>query len=123
MAYALPRQIDEVALRHPELRIVIAHLGHPWIGECVAVIRKHPHVYADVSALTPRPTQLRAALLEAGEYGAGEKLLFGTDWPFGTIAGHVEALRGFAAEPGAPEPLRATAQGILERDALAAIGL
>ena len=30
----------------------MAHLGHPYEGECVVVIRKHPNVYADVSACT-----------------------------------------------------------------------
>jgi uncharacterized protein len=123
LAYALPRQIDEVAIRFPELRIVIAHLGHPWISECIAVVRKHPSVFADVSALTPRPLQFRAALTEAGEYRCGEKLLFGTDWPFGTTEAHVELLESWAAEEGAPLALRETAQSILTTDALAALGL
>ncbi len=48
---ARPILLDEIALRYPELRIVIAHMGHPWFDEAIAVIRRHPHVYADVSAL------------------------------------------------------------------------
>ncbi|MFZ9092263.1 MAG: amidohydrolase family protein, partial [Planctomycetaceae bacterium] len=51
LEYTLPRHLDAVAIRFPEQRIMMAHLGHPFEGECVAVIRKHPHVYADVSAL------------------------------------------------------------------------
>ncbi|WP_202805899.1 amidohydrolase family protein [Actinopolymorpha alba] len=51
LRWALPVHLDEVAIRHPGLRMVLAHLGHPFEGECIAVIRKHPHVYADVSAL------------------------------------------------------------------------
>ena len=35
----------------PNLVFVMAHLGHPWEGETLAVIRKHPNVWADCSAL------------------------------------------------------------------------
>jgi predicted TIM-barrel fold metal-dependent hydrolase len=38
----LPRHIDPVAARFPDVRIILAHLGHPYEGECVATIRKHP---------------------------------------------------------------------------------
>ena len=44
-----PILLDEIALRYPKLKIVIAHLGHPWFDEAIAVVRRHPHVYADIS--------------------------------------------------------------------------
>ena len=47
----LPRHLDAVAIRHPDCKIILAHLGHPYEGETVAVIRKHPNVNADISAL------------------------------------------------------------------------
>ena len=50
--YAHPLVMDEIAIAHPDLRVVMAHMGHPWPRETVVVIRKHPHVYADVSSLT-----------------------------------------------------------------------
>ncbi len=93
LEYAMPVQIDSVAIRHPGLRIVIAHLGHPWIDDALVVVRKHPNVYADVSALHSRPWQLYNALVSALEYRVTDKLLFGTDWPFSTVAEMVEALR------------------------------
>src|SRR5882757_9771031 len=45
LRYTLPRLIEPVALRFPELRFILAHLGHPYTPECMAVIRKQPHVY------------------------------------------------------------------------------
>jgi hypothetical protein len=72
----------------------MAHLGHPYEGECVAVIRKHPNVYADVSALHYRPFQLYNSLMLVQEYGVWEKLLFGTDYPFTTIDATLDGLRG-----------------------------
>ena len=81
----LPRHLDRVAMRYPEVRIILAHLGHPYEGECVAVIRKHPNVYADISALHYRPFQLYHSLMLVQEYGVWHKVLFGTDYPFTTV--------------------------------------
>ncbi len=89
----LPRHLDDVARRFPEVRMVLAHLGHPYEAECVAVIRKHRHVYADVSALFYRPWQLFHSLMLAHEYGVWNKLLFGSDYPFTTVDESVEGLR------------------------------
>jgi predicted TIM-barrel fold metal-dependent hydrolase len=123
LAYALPRQIDEVALRFPEMRIVIAHLGHPWIDECLAVVRKNPNVYTDVSALVARPTQFRYALISAAEYRCGDKLLFGTDWPFSRTDQAIPLLAAWRDDPTAPPPLRQTAGHILSTDPLEVLGL
>ena len=63
---ARPILLDEIALRYPELKIVIAHMGHPWFDEAIAVVRRHPHVYADVSALVSRRWLLYQALVAGG---------------------------------------------------------
>lgn len=88
----LPRHIDVVARRYPEALIVMAHLAHPYEGECVVVIRKHPNVYADISALHYRPFQLYHSLMLVQEYGVWHKLLFGSDYPFTTVDASVDAL-------------------------------
>jgi predicted TIM-barrel fold metal-dependent hydrolase len=90
----LPRHLDPVAIRYPEAKIIMAHLGHPYEGECIAVIRKHPNVYADISALHYRPFQLYHSLMLAQEYGVWDKLLFGTDYPFTTVNATIDGLRG-----------------------------
>jgi predicted TIM-barrel fold metal-dependent hydrolase len=123
LAYALPRQIDEVAIRFPEMPIVIAHLGHPWIDECLAVVRKHPSVYTDISALGSRPTQFRNALIAAGEYRCGDKLLFGTDFPFSRALPTAAQLERWRDDPDSPAPLRSTVESILSTDPLGALGL
>lgn len=90
----LPRHLDPVAIRYPDVRMILAHLGHPYEGECIAVIRKHPHVYADLSALHYRPFQLYHSLMLVQEYGVWDKVLFGTDYPFTTVSATLEGLRG-----------------------------
>lgn len=123
LKYAFPHQLDDVARAFPELRIVIAHLGHPWIGECIAVVRKHPCVFADISGLAGRPIQFREALTLAGEYRIAGKLLFGTDYPFAVAADVQSALLEIEADAASPPVLRQTAAAILTTDPLAAIGL
>lgn len=92
----LPRHLDDVATRFPEVRMILAHLGHPYEGECVAVIRKHPHLYADVSALYYRPWQLFHSLMLVHEYGVWNKLLLGSDYPFTTVQGTIAGLRSLS---------------------------
>jgi predicted TIM-barrel fold metal-dependent hydrolase len=89
----LPRHLDDVAIRYPEVKIVMAHLSHPYEGECIVTVRKHPNVYADVSAIHYRPWQLYNSLMLAQEYGVWDKLLFGTDYPFATVDNSMAGLR------------------------------
>ncbi|MEX1231152.1 MAG: amidohydrolase family protein [Planctomycetaceae bacterium] len=89
----LPRHLDVVATRFPQVKIIMAHLGHPYEGEAVATARKHPNVYTDISALHYRPFQFYHSLMLVQEYGVWDKLLFGTDYPFTTINATLAGLR------------------------------
>lgn len=126
LRYALPIQIDAIAIRFPELRIVIAHMGHPWIDEALVVVRKHPHLFADVSALHSRPWQLYNALVSACEYRIADRLLFGTDWPFGTVAETLAGLRGInrpTEGTGLPRVPEETIERIVHQPTLQLLGL
>jgi predicted TIM-barrel fold metal-dependent hydrolase len=89
----VPRLLDDVATRYPDVKIIMAHLSHPYEGECVVTIRKHPNVYADCSALHYRPFQLYHSLMLVQEYGVWHKVLFGTDYPFTTVAASLDGMR------------------------------
>jgi uncharacterized protein len=89
----IPRHLDDVAIRFPQVKIIMAHLSHPYEGECVVVIRKHPNVYADCSALHYRPFQLYHSLMLVQEYGVWDKVLFGSDYPFTTVDASVDDMR------------------------------
>ncbi len=93
LEYTLPRLIDDVAIRFPKVKIIMAHLSHPYEGECVATIRKHRNVYADCSALHYRPWQLYHSLMLVQEYGVWDKVLFGSDYPFTTVDASLEGMR------------------------------
>jgi uncharacterized protein len=122
----LPRRIDEVATRFPEVRFILAHLGHPYEGECVATIRKHPHVYADCSALHYRPFQLYHSLMLLQEYGMWHKLLFGSDYPFTTVDASIEGMRGLNGMlegTRLPRLDRDKMEAMFHRDTLRLLGL
>lgn len=86
LKYANPVQLEDIAIACPKLRIVIAHMGHPWEDECVVLIRKHPNLYTNVSALHYRPLRHYQALMTAIEYGVEHKLILGSDFPSATLA-------------------------------------
>lgn len=120
----LPRHLDNVATRYPDLKIILAHLGHPYEGECVAVIRKHPNVYADISALHYRPWQLFHSLMLVHEYGVWDKLLFGTDFPFTNVRDSLTGLRSLATVQIDRFHLPADKiEELIQRDALQLLGL
>ncbi len=85
--------VEQVARRHPEARIIIAHCGHDAVDEAVRLVEEHTYVHAD---LTPVVFDLVGiAPTDAGRIS--DKLLFGTDAPnTGITAGgclaHVAAL-------------------------------
>ncbi|MDX1970686.1 MAG: amidohydrolase family protein [Planctomycetaceae bacterium] len=86
LKYANPVLLEDIAIACPNLRIVIAHMGHPWETECVVLIRKHPNLYANISALHYRPLRHYQAFMTAIEYGVEHKLIMGSDFPSATLS-------------------------------------
>lgn len=71
--------IDTIALKFPDLKIIMGHIGYPWAAETVAVAWKHKNVYIDTSAWSPKfyaPELIKFANT-TGKY----KVMFGTNWP------------------------------------------
>lgn len=97
LKYAHPLEIDELAVDHPEMKIVICHLGNPWLRDCMEVIYKNKNVYADISGLVLgdfdtkferwiKP-QIEEVLLYVGD---PRRLLYGTDWPISSMESYLE---------------------------------
>ena len=123
---ANPLLLQPLALRFPRLRMVVAHMGHPWIAETLVLIRKHRHLYTDISALYYRPWQFYNALVMAMEYGVLDRLLFGTDYPFTTAASTIAALRqvnDMVADTNLPRVPVDRLEAIIHRNSLELLGL
>jgi predicted TIM-barrel fold metal-dependent hydrolase len=84
LKYSNPIALEDIAVACPELRMIISHMGHPWETECIVLVRKHPHLYMDTSALHYRPWRHWQAFTTAMEYGVDHKLIFGSDFPSAT---------------------------------------
>jgi hypothetical protein len=126
LEYGRPFLLDEVARTFPQLRIVIAQLGQPWIDETICMLGKHQHVLADVSGLLGRSWQGYNALVSAYQHGVIDKLLFGSDFPYTSATECIEALYSInqlAQGTNLPVVPREALRGIVERDALALLGL
>ncbi|MCC6508230.1 MAG: amidohydrolase [Pirellulaceae bacterium] len=122
----LPRHLDVVATRFPDVKIIMAHLGHPYEGECIVTARKHPNVYSDISALHYRPWQFYNSLMLVQEYGVWDKILFGTDYPFTTVDATIAGLRSMNNMlEGSALPRLDTQQieRMIHRDSCALLGL
>ena len=126
MEFGRPVLLDEVARELPGLKLVIAHMGYPWVEECVVMLGKHPNLFADISALMHQPWQAYNALLSAYQYGVIDKLLFGSDFPYTQATSAIESLYRInqlvtgTNLPTVPSPHLAS---IVERDTLALLGL
>lgn len=93
LEWGRPLQLEPLVMALPDLRMIIAHLGHPWEEEVVALVRKSPNLYTDVSALHFRPWRFWQAMITAFEYGVTHKLLFGSDFPNAATQVAIDGLR------------------------------
>ena len=104
--YSHPLHLDDVAVDNPEMKIVICHVGNPWIKDCMEVIYKNKNCYADFSGLVLgdfsdrfeiyMKNQLEEMILYAGE---PKYLLYGTDWPISSM----KSYRSFMKQLDLPE--------------------
>jgi uncharacterized protein len=100
LKYAHPLEVDEVAVDHPNVKIVICHLGNPWLVDAMEVVYKNANVYADFSGLVLgsfteafedyMEEQIKEVILYAGE---PRKFLYGSDWPICSMKSYVEFVR------------------------------
>lgn len=126
LKHANPVLLEDIALRFPDLKMIIAHLGHPWENETIVLIRKQPNIYSDISGLFYRPWQFYNSLRLAVEYGVTDKLLFGTDYPVATFDETVQGLRDvvqLSRDMRLPELPSDLPDQIIHRDTLKLLGL
>jgi predicted TIM-barrel fold metal-dependent hydrolase len=106
LKYSHPLEIDEVAVDHPRVKLVICHLGNPWLVDCMEVVYKNRNVHADISGLVLgeftdafedyMAEQIEDVILYAGE---PDRFLFGTDWPICSMRSYVEFVRQLKLDP------------------------
>jgi predicted TIM-barrel fold metal-dependent hydrolase len=126
LTYAHPLTSDKIAMAFPNLTMVLAHLAHPWQADCLSVVRKHPNVWADVSAQFYRPYSFWQGMRLFYEWGATEKILFASDWPVTRPQDNIDHLRElpkFARDHHLPTIPEEDIEGIINRDAVEIMGV
>jgi len=83
---ANPKQLEEVLVSHPSLKVFIMHGGWPYLEDMKAMLYAHPQLYLDIAAIDwilPKE-ELHNFLKELIDSGFGDRIMFGTDqmvWP------------------------------------------
>lgn len=124
--YAHPLLMDEIAMRYPDLKVIMAHMAHPWQAETCVVIRKHPNLYADISGTIYRPFSFWEQLIKASEWNVMDKLLLGSDFPIATVQESIDALRNvnhIVEGTNLPRVSADAIEAIIDRDALGLLNL
>ncbi len=126
MPFAQPEQFDQIARDFPNLHLVMGEVGRPWIEPVLTLISNHPHMYASIDGLIGQPWMLYQSLLLADQYRATEKLLFASGFPFCTpkmALVNLYSVNQYAVNTHLPHISRRKIRNIVERNALACLGL
>lgn len=117
LRFSRPLLADDVAVDHPRVRFVLAHLGNPWLLDAAEVVYKNVNVWADLSGLVvgdaagfaaeERQDLLRdvlAAVRRAYLYAERpNRFLYGSDWPLAPMTAYRDFIR--RAVPDRDHPL------------------
>ena len=77
--HAHPEHIDQLAADFPNLKIIMAHPGWPWVDETTAVALHKGNVYWEMSGWAPKhfPGNLKVDIRGRLQ----DKIMFGSDYP------------------------------------------
>jgi predicted TIM-barrel fold metal-dependent hydrolase len=85
MRVGRPLYLDEVAHDFPELKIILNHVGWPWVNESVAVAWRNPNIYLEIGGIAPKYIAMQGTgwepLLTYANSLLQDRVLFATDWP------------------------------------------
>ena len=84
--YALPRHYEAALQTYPGLQFVLGHSGARDVAEALPLALRYDNVWLDTHG--QGVTTLNAMLARTG----GERMLFGTDWPFYHVAASLAKL-------------------------------
>lgn len=124
--YAQPYLLDEVARTFPDLKIIIGDMGLPFVNQTIAMVTKHPNVYADLTICPKRVWQIYNTVVMAHEAGVMDKLIFGSGFPIAKPDECIETLLGFnrlLADTNLPTVPREQIRTIIEKDIVTLLGI
>jgi len=79
LPYATPMQIARLAARFPDAKLIVGHLGSLMIYDAILCAQARPNIWLDISLQGAGAIHLACAEVSA------EKLIFGSDAPYGDM--------------------------------------
>ena len=110
LKYSHPFTLDEAAVRHPGVQLVMCHIGNPFLEDAIAVLEKNRNVAVDLSGLLDGPIgDLPSFYAENHWYLdtlAGwlaylhrwDAVMFGTDWPLPNYEEYIDLVKHIVPE-------------------------
>jgi predicted TIM-barrel fold metal-dependent hydrolase len=112
LRFAHPLGVDDVAVDHPRVNFVMAHVGNPWLADAAEVVYKNVNVWVDLSGLAVGDAAAFAAperqealqetldgVRRAFRYAERpNRFLYGSDWPLAPMAAYRAWVAGAVPE-------------------------
>jgi len=95
--FTLPWSIEELAVRYPDAKLILGHMGHGniiYINGAIDVAERNPNVYLETSGM-PMHTKIAEAVRRVG----ADRVLFGSDAPFHEIGVEVRKVQVSGLNP------------------------
>lgn len=104
-------RLESVAAAHGDLRVVVAHAGHPATRATASLMHRFPSVHADLTPVVTEPVDVSEGVFDGLEH----RLMFGTDAPNTALdaADQVTRVRSLFDEDAARHILAATARRLV----------
>ncbi len=116
LAFTLPWSIEELAVAHPGVKVILGHMGHGnvvYINASIDVAARNPNVYLETSGM-PMHTKIKEAVERVG----AERVLYGSDVPFHHPAVEILRVQVSGLDPERPEQvLRTNARALFPGEA------
>ncbi|HDX9612666.1 hypothetical protein COF80_25735 [Bacillus toyonensis] len=95
LRYCHPMLLNDVLIKFPNLNIIIAHMGWPWINDTLSLLKKYKNVYTDLSIVSfYQPIDEMCNIFQmAKEQGVINKLIWGTDYPMCTMEESIDRFK------------------------------
>ncbi|MGD1992062.1 MAG: amidohydrolase family protein [Anaerolineae bacterium] len=94
--YTMPLQFGEIAVQFPDVPLIMAHSGFLWgIEQALRVAQRCPNIYLETSVIDATDV-----ILFVSELGP-ERVIMGTDTPFGFIDLEMQKIERAIADPDA----------------------
>lgn len=96
---AHPQNVRKILDQYPNLKVILAHLGNPYIEEVVKILNEHPNAYTDLSGLevgthgTISRENARYIKEALSSIKDKTRILYGSDWPLVSMERYLKMIK------------------------------